>query len=881
MRLLGRILVACIVLCSPRLVYAQQFTYDNTPLLTVIKDIESQTAYRFLYREALVSPIKISMSASEEKVFDTLSEILAENSLSLKVDHERFQALIYRSSPSVQYKKVSISGYVLDANTGERLPTATISWFKDGKLHGVSASSSGTFSITQTIAPPTLTLLVSFVGYQPQRIQLSFEETTQWQDVAIRLEPATYSGKEIVVHGVNFYAAKDTVLSGLIKVGAFSPLGEDNAVRSLQTLPAVSLNTAVNDGINIRGSAEDGFQILLDGQTVYSQSHLFGLLDALNNDALKSSGFFYDITPAQYPAPLGGTLSLVTRTGSLHEFQGTAGISNTALKTTLEGPILKGRASWLLSGRMSYIDDLNWFNNQNLIEFGLDVNRPAEVQVPGPLASILIRDITLNEIEILRTEANFYDVHGKVHIETNQGAQLSISSYFGLDNARQVYTRDETDLISLNETYNHWKNQTLSATYNTFIGQHSILETRFSYGQYHSQYNKDDFAYPIRQTAFTTPLDTLVISPLSLNNSIKQFDFYQAFTTTFENARLEFGVSYSDFDVRYTELSLVRDSFISRRTSQLLDVFQQWDYTGLERLHLSLGNRVHYFSNGAYLRWSPRIKTSFTLSELTTWSIGFSRNYQFINRLQFTNINSNDFWILANQDQPPSSVNYYSTGLYLNVHPSLYLQFELYLKQYDHLRLHELNTGAVSVSFRNNKVPWLYENKGRSQGLEIMMKNRFTPLTLSTAYTLSSSKLQNERFNNGNYFYAPWDRRHQLSSVLELEPVRGLHLYFSWTYGSGAPEQIDITNMGQNQNTLTRMPDYSRFDLTMGYETVLGTSTVKTTFSVYNFTNRNNPWYVERKAVSVELQNRIVQGQALTNVFDLGIQPSFNIGIYF
>lgn len=126
-----------------------------------------------------------------------------------------------------------------------------------------------------------------------------------------------------------------------MKIGTFSPLGESNAVRSLQMLPAVSMNTALNDGINIRGSSSDGFHVLLDGLTVYNQSHLFGLLDAMNADVLKSSGFYYDVTPAQYQAPLGGTLSLITRTGSINDFRSSFGISNTALKSTVEGPLIK------------------------------------------------------------------------------------------------------------------------------------------------------------------------------------------------------------------------------------------------------------------------------------------------------------------------------------------------------------------------------------------------------------------------------------------------------------------------------------------------------------------------------------------------------------
>src|SRR5690606_36937377 len=108
----------------------------------------------------------------------------------------------------------------------------------------------GTFDIVTQSEAQTLSFLVSYVGYRSQTFSLNITEQTNWKDVSVRLAPDAFAGKEIIVKGINFYTASDTVLSGLIKVGAFSPLGESNAVRSLQMLPSVSMSTAVNDGIN-------------------------------------------------------------------------------------------------------------------------------------------------------------------------------------------------------------------------------------------------------------------------------------------------------------------------------------------------------------------------------------------------------------------------------------------------------------------------------------------------------------------------------------------------------------------------------------------------------------------------------------------------------
>ena len=877
---IGRIGIALsfLVLLTGNL-FSQQFFYENTPVLEVVKDIETNTDYRFLYREALLSGIKVSFNADESSLFERFSSALIRNKLGLKVDSQRNQALIYRSTEDIIQTNIQISGYVVDAKTGERLPFAALSWRDNGIFAGTTTNANGQFNISIASGSSELPILITYVGYDSEQIQFSFTETSIWQDVSIRLTPKPYSGKEILVQGINFYTPNDTVLNGLMKIGSFSPLGESNAVRSLQMLPAVSMSAAVNDGINIRGSSSDGFQVLLDGQTMYGQSHLFGLLDAMNADALKSSGFYYDITPAHFQAPLGGTLSLITRTGSLNDYNASIGISNTAVFSTLEGPIKKGTSSWLISGRISYIDELDWFNNAKMIEYGLDVSRPVGFVDPR-LNTVLIRNVDLNTIDVQNTDASFYDIHGKLYFETKKGTQFIVSGYLGKDEASQTYLRDENDFVSINTSSNFWENNSATVQYNTTIGALTFSESRLGYTAYNSQYYKDDFEFPVVSSQNgLTRIDSVTIQPLDLENEVLQFDLDQSFTTRFNKGTLNYGFSYSDFDVRYQEIGQVRQSFLSRRTSQLFDVYQQLDIELSGAGNLSIGNRLHYFSNGKYMRWSPRLKSSFHLTEALTFGIGFSRNYQFINRLEFYNINSNDFWILTNEEQPPSAVNYITSGIYHNINPWLYLQAEVYNKKYENLRLHELTTNLVSVSFRNNGVPWFYENDGRSRGIELLMKNRFSNISLTTGYTYSITELRNDRINNGNYFYADWDRRHQLSSAFELNLKKGFTVSTSWTYGSGTPSRIDLVNI---ERTLgDRLPFYSRFDINFKYKSILRTGDFETSFSLYNMLNRNNPWYSEFKQVSVTTLRDVRQGSVLTHVYDLGVQPSFNVKFNF
>ena len=416
----------------------QSFAQDSSSpktLLELISSIEQTSDMRFLYREALVSNINVTVSSDSPTLYEDLRTQLLEFNIGLQVNSERNQALLFKTGNKQNKQEAVISGYVVDAETGDRLPYSTISWFENGEITGVASSTSGTFHARINSSGSSIPLLFSFVGYESKRVDFDISSKSELTDIAVRLQPRLYGGSEIIVNGNALFSPSDTVFSSLIEAGSFSPLGDNNSAKALQSLPSVLAGPAIQDGLNVRGSSSDGFRVLLDGITLYNQSHLFGLLDGLNADVLRTSGFFYDVTPAQFRAPLGGTLTFLTKTGNLQNYESSVGLSNTALSATLEGPIVLGKSSFLFSGRHSYIDDINWFNNQGIIKYGLDIDRNYDFQ------SDTVRKFVDRNIQNVSGNAFFYDLHGKLYFETTSGSQLIASMYFGKDEANQSYDR--------------------------------------------------------------------------------------------------------------------------------------------------------------------------------------------------------------------------------------------------------------------------------------------------------------------------------------------------------------------------------------------------------------------------------------------------------
>ncbi|XWN35891.1 MAG: carboxypeptidase-like regulatory domain-containing protein [Balneola sp.] len=850
--------------------FAQSSSSPRT-LLELISSIEQTSDMRFLYREALVSNINVAVSYDSPTLYEDLRTQLLEFNIGLQVNPERNQALLFRTERKDNIKEIIISGFVIDAKTGDRLPYSTISWFENGEITGVASSTSGTFSARINSSGSTIPLLFSFVGYESKRVDINISSQSELSDIAVRLQPKLYGGSEIIVNGNALYTPSDSVFSSLIEAGSFSPLGDNNSSKALQSLPSVLTGPAINDGLNVRGSSSDGFRVLLDGITLYNQSHLFGLLDGLNGDVLRTSGFFYDITPAQFRAPLGGTLAFLTKTGNLQNFETTVGLSNTAFSTTLEGPVVLGKSSFLFSGRHSYIDEVNWFNNQGIIRYGLDIDRNFDFQ------SDTVRKFADRNVQNIDGNAFFYDLHGKLYFETTSGSQLVASMYLGKDEANQSYDRRFQQQSEEFETINEWSSKMFRLAYNTQFKNDLYSESSLGFSDYYSNYLKEDNDFRRSENDNNNQGGTIEILPFNLENELQEFQINQRYSKIFEHFDLDFGATYSDFEVLYTEISPRNQSFRSRRTSQLLDLFSQFDFANSTHAHVSLGGRLYYFSNGKYLKWSPRIKAQFLPESSVSFGLGFSKNYQFLHQLDFLTVNSTDFWVMTNNEQPPSSVNYFTSNIRVRPSNTLFFQIEAYYKLFDNLRIHSLSNQFISSFFDEDDTnPFLFNNKGLGKGIEFLLKNRFNKLSLSTTYTLASTELENLVINDGKPFHPSYDRTHQFAIIGDLDLVNGLSLYTSWHYATGTPNTL----LSRDEQTEQRIGDYSRLDMSVKYIVLVNSyEKAEFLFSIYNVLNKQNPWYSEFKAGRNNKTNRIVPG--LSTVYDLEIQPSFRVKLFF
>lgn len=205
------------------------------------------------------------------------------------------------------------------------------------------------------------------------------------------------------------------------------------------------------------------------------------------------------------------------------------------------------------------------------------------------------------------------------------------------------------------------------------------------------------------------------------------------------------------------------------------------------------------------------------------------------------------------------------------------------------MRLHELETRAIPASFETD-LPWYFQNRLFSQGLEFMLRQNFGKINITQTYTLSSVEIENPRINDGNPYNPDWDRRHQYYALVEWPVTKNMNLNASWTFASGNPNELftilQITQTANDIESVERLKNYNRLDLSISYTQPNWARGIEANLYLFNVLDRDNVWYREfgvfvQEDPSQPPRDRFTTTAAPVDVFDLGFQPSFNLSVHF
>lgn len=629
--------------------------------------------------------------------------------------------------------------------------------------------------------------------------------------------------EEIVVNANNAQRRLSTVQIGAeqiqVKELTSKPVlfGEADIMRSVQLLPGVKAESDASSSFQVRGGTSAQNTILYDDAPVYNVGHLAGLFSAFNDDALATATLYKGLIPAQYGGASSAVFDIATRTGNRQQWHGSATVGLLAAKASVEGPIVKNKLGVLFNVRRSYAD----------------------------MFLKLSDDFRGNTLY-------FYDTNLKLDYQVNDRNQLFFSFFASHD---RTAIEDMVDI--------RWTNIAGSLSWLSYLGQHSTSQTTLLA----SSYDTDNGIW-------------LLGTNIAYLGHIRHVGLRQNFRILTGRHEINAGLQTMLTDVKSAEWQRVTNHEKEQRKAWDNALWANWQYEVSERLAFSAGLRLTAFSalggpfyydinEAGQITWMYRrkenrpVKTHVTLeprlsmvwkaSPILSIKAGYSRTSQNLHALRNQSTSTPfDRYTMSSNIVKPEIADQVSLGFFAMT-PSQDYDFSLegYYRHVDNVLDYR---DGISFSSAIEIERLVLAGKGRGYGAELCARKNKGRLTGWLSYTLSWSQTQIEGINQGRWYDANNDRRHDINIVASYQLSPRWLLSAVWVYNSGqaftAPsakyEIIDNYIYYYAERNGYRAPDYHHLDVSATWTKKIkgGRMTREWVFGIYNLYNRYNPYLI-------------------------------------
>jgi hypothetical protein len=551
----------------------------------------------------------------------------------------------------------------------------------------------------------------------------------------------------------------------------FSLLSSPDLVKTLQRTSGVAQGTELSGGLLVHGGSPDENLFLLDGTPVYQTNHSFGLFSAFNSDIIKNIDFYKSGFPARYSGRISSITDVRTRDGSMTEHHGSFSLGLIDGRLQFEGPIIKGRTSYNIALRRSWIELLL-------------------------LPTFAIINHSKNGESKFRFTYAFHDFNAKVTHLLSRNNKLWLSLYSGMDN---YGIKDEDawyDYQTTTDNKFRWGNLNATLAGDFQLSNRLSNNTSFiaSYSYTNQSMNEDDIYYPEPDIRFRNSLDISHNKTKMLDLGIKtDFTFFPHPKHT-----LRFGGA---FTVHWFNPQTVMQSFYFGDPSEHVDttdvsgrmkmssietqLYAEDDIVLNHWINANMGTSCTFYqvSDKTFLSFDPRLSIRWHPVTPLTFKISYTHMSQSIHRIASTFLDiPSDFWAPSTAVIPPVRSHQVAAGIYTQVSPGLTFSLEGYLKCSDNLLQyrHWMGLQPPAAFWKQNVT----QGRGKAYGIEMEARYRTRRLTAQMAYTLSWSKRKFPELYDG-WFYDQFDNRHRLNTTIRYTMTKKISVYVALTLKSG------------------------------------------------------------------------------------------------
>jgi len=722
--------------------------------------------------------------------------------------------------------KVTLSGYVHDKSNGELLIGVTV--YCTELKTGTITNTYGFYSLS--LRPGKYTIRYSYVGFNTLEKEISIDKNLT-MDINLSMLESVLG--EVVIVGKRTDENVRAPEMSMVKIDSKTIrkvpalLGEIDIVKVLFLLPGVQVTSEGSTGFSVRGGSSDQNLIILDEATIFNASHLLGFFSVFNNDAVKDVTLYKGDIPAAYGGRLSSLLDVRMKDGNIKKFGATGSIGTVSSKLTLEGPIVKDRTSYLVSGRRTYAD----------------------------LFLPLAKDENVRDSKLF-----FYDLNLKLSHVINENNRLYVSGYAGKD----TFKNEFASLIYGNQTASfRWNHLFTKKLFFNF----SLIFSNYKYGLGTPEGEATSFEWTSKMREYSARFDfTHYLS----NKHTLRYGVTTMYHVFFPGSAKGIGSESA-----FTEFVLPTQYAFDH------SVYAADEYKITEKITVKYGLRFGMFQNvgpgtyynfdedynpedstvyqqgdifNTYANLEPRIAFTYLLNPKSSIKGSYSHTAQYITLAQNSTAGTPlDIWFPATPNVKPQLCDQFAIGYFRNFSNNMFeASGEIYYKDLrnvidfrDHaqLLLNQYIEGELRIG------------TGYSYGIETMIRKNEGKLTGWISYTYSRAFREIPEINYGNKYRAPYDKPHAVSVVANYDFTKRLNSSVTWVYATGLPVTFPtgraavgnvILPIYSDRNAY-RMPDYHRLDFSV---TLKGKDKPdkkwhgELNLSIYNVYNRHNAWSI-------------------------------------
>jgi hypothetical protein len=721
--------------------------------------------------------------------------------------------LLLANSVIAQYH---ISGFITEKQTGEILVGANI--IETGTTNGTSADNNGYFSLITKGGG----IQVSFIGYKPTA--LFFKSDTL---VHVSLKGGELLD-EVTIKGEQTKRFNISTLSHQEMLNIPSLGGKPDVLKALQLMPGIKSQQEGSSLLNVRGGNPGENLYLIDNIPLIYVNHLGGFMSVFNPDMINNIEVYKGGFPAKYGGKLSSVIAITEREGDKSKLKGSLGIGVTDASFSIEGPLLKNKASFIVTGRKTLID-LFMLAASGLIDG--------------------------NSVFVMY---GFHDINGKFSWHPDEKNSFYVNVYQG-DDYLKFWNKDRNKSNEKFSLGNSWGNWLAALRWNRVISPRLFVDNTFSYTHYRLNVLNSYYS--------TTKTDTVDYSN-EYYSSVRDLSLRSDWQyKILKDWSLEFGAKVTLNTHIPNKITLSESSpntpFETINTSDVSVYFNN-RFTLFNLIDADAGARLVNYLSGSYnhLSVEPRLIVNARISPSQTLNFTYQKVSQFAH-LVFTSgsIMNNEIWIPADKKITPSNSTQFSLGWkgqFLN--DAFESEVSLYYKE-----LNQLVTYREGYSNLMGDGGWRSKietgGTGKAKGVEVLVRKVNGKWTGLLGYTYSNATRMFPGINKGKEYLFDYDRPHSVSININRKLNEKWTFNASWVYQTGLPytpvvgrQLTPVTDNGENgeveyseafiygERNSARMKDYHRLDIgaTLTTKTKHGRK-AQWNFSVYNAYNRHNP----------------------------------------